>query len=111
MRQTTEFIADCLHFLRLEKPVDFGVGDVISDWDAHYYNEERRHVVRVHNKPVRCKLSLIAHELVHASLEETNPGAKDHGRKFRQRAEALEKHLRRIGWELHDKIFIKGVDV
>lgn len=110
MRMKTEFLADCLHLLNISKPLDLKVKAVINDWDASYEELERRHVVEVSPQSARCRLSLIAHELVHASVAETFPTAPDHGRAFQRTATRLQSQLRRIGWELKDKIFIQGVD-
>ena len=111
MKIRTEFIADCLHLLDMQRPLDFRFQDVAPEWDAMYQEETRRHVVTVHPRGDRCRLSLIAHELVHARVVEMYPDAPDHGRKFRKIAKQLQKQLAHIGWKLNDKIYIEGVDI
>jgi hypothetical protein len=106
----TEFLADCLHLLDIKRPLDLAVREVINDWDASYVELERRHVIEVSPRAIRCRLSLIAHELVHAAIVEKYPDAPNHGRAFQRTANRLQSQLRRIGWELRDKIFIQGVD-
>lgn len=110
MKTRTEFLADCLHLLNIQQPLDLKVQEVINNWDASYIREDRRHVVRVAPKTGRCRLSLIAHELVHAAMDERHPKARDHGPEFRRTANKLQKQLQAIGWEFRDKIFIRGVD-
>ena len=110
MRMKTEFVADCLHLLDIQRPLDLKVREVINDWDASYQEEARRHVVTVSPTGSRCRLSLIAHELVHAKIVETRPNAADHGWHFRRTANRLQKQLEAIGWKFKDKIYIKGVD-
>lgn len=111
MRTRTEFLADCLHLLQINMPVDFSVGTVINNWDAMYVGETRRHIVRVAPQTERCHLSLIAHELVHAALTERHPNASDHGPVFKRTANRLQRRLEAIGWELHDNIYMKGIDI
>lgn len=110
MRMRTEFIADCMHLLNIQRPLDLKVREVIEGWDAKYQEETRRHVVTVSPTGSRCRLSLIAHELVHAKIVEMYPGASDHGGKFRKTAKRLQKQLEAIGWQFRDNIFIFGVD-
>jgi hypothetical protein len=110
MRMKNEFIADCLHLLNINKPLDLKVKTVINDWDASYLEETRRHIIEVSPQSARCRLSLIAHELVHAALTETHPDAPDHGKVFRKTAAKLQKELEKIGWKFKDKIYLKGVD-
>ena len=111
MRMKTEFIADCLHLLDMQRPTEIKVRTFIEEWDAMYQEETRRHVVTVSPAGSRCRLSLIAHELVHAKVVEMYPGAADHGGKFRKIAKRLQKQLAEIGWHLKDKIYIEGVDL
>lgn len=111
MRMKTEFIADCLHLLDMQRPIEIKVQNLIEDWDAKYQEETRRHIVTVSPTGSRCRLSLIAHELVHAKVVEMHPDAADHGGKFRKIAKQLQKQLAEIGWELKDKIYIEGVDL
>lgn len=110
MRMKTEFIADCLHLLDTQRPLDLKVREVINDWDASYQELPRRHVVEISPTGSRCRLSLIAHELVHAKIVEMHPDAPDHGSKFRKTAKRLQKQLEAIGWVFKDKIYLKGVD-
>jgi len=111
MKMKIEFIADCIHLLNIERPLDLTISQVVNDWDAQYQDMGRRHEVRVSPRAARCRLSLIAHELVHASVGESHPHASDHGRVFKRTAKRLQKQLTQIGWKLHDKIYIKGVDL
>lgn len=111
MRMRTEFIADCMHLLNIQRPLDLKIREVIEGWDASYQEETRRHVIDVSPTSQRCRLSLIAHELVHAAIVENYPMAPDHGRKFQKTAKRLQKQLEAIGWHLRDKIYLKGVDL
>lgn len=110
MRMKTEFIADCLHLLQIQRPLDLRFVEVINDWDACYQELTRRHEITVSPRATRCRLSLIAHELVHASVTETHPKVGGHGWTFRRRANRLQRDLAAIGWHLKDKIYIRGVD-
>ena len=111
MRMKTEFIADCLHLLDMQRPTEIKISNNLKEWDRLYQKKTHRHVVMVSPAGSRCRLSLIAHELVHAKVVEMYPDAPDHGRKFRKIAKQLQKQLAEIGWHLKDKIYIEGVDI
>ena len=111
MRMKTEFIADCLYLLDMHRPTEIKISNDLKEWDGLYQEETRRHVVTVSPAGSRCRLSLIAHELVHARVVEMYPDAPDHGREFRKIAKQLQKQLAEIGWHLKDKIYIEGVDL
>ena len=95
----------------MQRPTEIKVRALVEEWDAMYQEETRRHVVTISPLGSRCRLSLIAHELVHAKVVEMYPGAADHGGKFRKIAKRLQKQLAEIGWHLKDKIYIEGVDL
>ena len=112
MMTLEHFLATCLAHLKIARPVNLMIyeGDATPEgYDAAHWFEKGSHNVEIAEHPTRDFLSCLAHELIHAALEEQAPDAPWHGFAFQHRAASLEKHLQSQGWQVN-KIFWLGFD-
>lgn len=100
-------------FLGIRLPVTvhlYDGEDTPQGWDgAHTLKRRKRHLIDLPRKPSRGCHSILAHELVHAYLEEVAPTVPIHGRLFQYYAQQFENHLQSLGYDVQD-IYDKALD-
>ena len=107
------FAKDCRDFLGILRPVRLKVirKDLPNaDWDAYCITYRDHHRILVSRNASRGLLTVVAHELVHAAIDEHFQEKKHHGNRFRSLAADLYIYLKRRGYAV-DKLYLKGVDV
>jgi len=112
------FIEVCLEALGLRRSATITVIDAEHTFDpanelceGWCFTDKHYHNIEVVTKGTRSVESLIAHELVHAYVEENHPRAAWHGTVFRRTARYLESYLAECGYHLDDAIYLADSDV
>lgn len=112
MTYARKFAKDCKNFLGIIRPVKLKVirADLSNpDWDAYCQTFRDHHRIMVSRHADRGLLTVIAHELVHAAIDEQFQEKKHHGKRFRSLAGDLYIYLKRRGYNIN-KLYLKGVD-
>jgi len=111
------FIEVCIEALGLKRGTTVTVVDADQTFDpadevceGFCMSSRHRHIIEVVTKGTRSVRSLIAHELVHAYVEENHPRAEWHGRVFIRMASYLESYLDECGYTLDDEIYLEDAD-
>ncbi len=107
------FAKDCKNFLGINRPVKMKIlrNDIPNqDWDAYCRTMRDHHRIVVSRNASRGLLTVVAHELVHAAIDERFNERKDHGKRFRSLSADLYIYLKRRQYNI-SKIYLKGVDV
>lgn len=112
MTYVNAFIKTCTAFLKVKRRIvlQLHVGDSTPEgFDASHTFENGLHHIEIATEPSRGFLSVLAHEIVHAYMDEKHPRAPWHGFLFQRNAWLLEQHLKSKGYAV-EKIFMLGVD-
>lgn len=107
------FAKDCKNFLGINRPVKLKVirADLSNpNWDAYCQTFRDHHRILVSRHTDRGLLTVVAHELVHAAIDERFNERKDHGKRFRSLAADLYIYLKRRQYNV-SKIYLKGIDL
>lgn len=113
MTYVRKFATDCKNFLNINRPVRLVIvrRDLFNpDWDAYCRTTRKRHFIMVSRHSSRGLLTTVAHELVHAAVDEQFQERKHHGKRFRSTASSLYIYLKARGYRV-TKLYLKDVDV
>jgi len=91
--------------LKIKRPISLTVVEANSTpegYDGSQYFENGYHQIQVANNPSRGFYTCLAHELIHAAIDEQAPKAAWHGFLFRRRAARLEEYLKGLGYPVNE---------
>lgn len=83
------------HDIKLPAKMAFQVKPLRKAWGYYYDKPEKIEIAAAIECPRRL-LMVVAHEMVHAALEQTGGGHHDHGKEFQALANVICK---RMGWK------------
>ena len=112
MTYVRKFATDCKNFLNINRPVRLVIvrRDLFNpDWDAYCRTSRKRHFIQVSRHSSRGLLTTVAHELVHAAVDEQFQERKHHGKRFRSSAASLYIYLKARGYRV-SKLYLRDVD-
>jgi hypothetical protein len=112
MTYARKFATDCKNFLGIVRPVRLKIirSELHNeDWEAYCQTHRDHHRIVVSRHASRGLLTVIAHELVHAAIDEQFHEHKNHGKRFRSLAGDLYVYLKRRQYNV-SKLYLKGVD-
>jgi len=112
MSKLSLLMRDARRFLKVKAPINLILHpgtETPLGYDASHVYWQGLHEIEIAAKPSRGLLTVAAHELVHAAMDEQLPGSKVHGFAFQRRALLLENYLQDCGYKVH-RIFWLGLD-